>query len=90
MKKLSKKQGFSVIGILVVVVSVALIGFVGYLFYNNYIVKDQNPVASGVPTAPEIVNAVDLDSAKTILDNINLDTDIDTDLTQLESELNNF
>jgi hypothetical protein len=94
MKNSAKKQGFSIISILIIVVVVVLAGFIGYLFYDNYIVgsqiKDQSPTASGIPVAPEVVDTADLDNAGSVLDSINLDADIDTDLDQLEAELDSF
>jgi len=92
MKSLFKKQGFSIIELLVIIIVVGLIGVVGYFFYGNFIsnnqVKEQSPVASGVPVAPAITTTANLDEAEVVLNGINLDDN--TDELQIDSELSNF
>lgn len=76
----SKNKGFAVVEILIVVAVIALIGFLGWTFYNKQLVGDTpstvNTSAEGV--MPEVSNDADLQSAENALEGIDIDSAVDT------------
>jgi Tfp pilus assembly protein PilE len=96
--KVSKKNGFSIIELIIIIVVVVLIGVLGYVVYDNFIVKnddaasnikEQSPVASDVnETVPAIESVSDLTEAKSALNKI--DTSSSSDSAEIDSQLSGF
>lgn len=92
MKFTSKRTGFSVVELLVIVLVVAAVVFVlamSKTSRNNKMVSDSSkstPV-SDVATAPTISSASDLDIAKNALDSTDPSSSNNTDVNQLDQQL---
>jgi prepilin-type N-terminal cleavage/methylation domain-containing protein len=96
------RKGFSLFEIVAVLAVVSLIGFLGYVAYTRFQgqVANNKPATQQVATpnkvdditvesAPVIKQTTDLDSAKTTLDSINLDSSTeDGQLDKLAKEMN--
>jgi len=80
------QKGFNWVVFLMALTTVAVIGATGYLAYN-LITSSNLAIANDVPDAIEIVDKDDLDEASAVLDKITFDN---TDLTNLEEQLNNL
>jgi Tfp pilus assembly protein PilV len=96
MKRLHKESGFALVEIVLVVIVLALIGFVGYVFVNNQMHGTaskntaQTTTASAAETAPVINTTSDLDKAQATLDANDPSTSTSSDSSQLDSDLSNF
>ena len=98
MRNHKKQSGFSIVEVAIAVAVVGLMGYVGYTAYSR--MKDnstsndsaqvikQNPIASDVPSAPEIKSTTDLVTAEKTLDGTSVDSTGDT--TQLDADLATF
>lgn len=95
-----QQRGFSAVELIFVVIVIALIGFLGYTFYENLPNDDggkatsdttsQQPTVSDVETAPAISSPDDLDDALETLDETDvLDTN-SADMEQLDSQALDF
>lgn len=85
-KPVKMQKGFNWVVFLMALTTVAVIGATGYLAYN-LITSSNLAIANDVPDAVEIVDKNDLDEASAVLDKITFDN---TDLTNLEEQLNNL
>lgn len=91
-------KGFAHFELLIVVISVLVIGFVGYRIVKvrqtaqvptNTSTVANNP-SQGEPTsAPEIKSTADLTTASTEVDKLNPDSDV-TEVSKLETDVNNL
>jgi hypothetical protein len=88
------QNGFALIEGILIVVVLAIVGFVGYQAYSHLIAQNSpkaTSVASGTPSpsaAPvTIQKKADLANAATALDSVSLD---DSDSSQLDSISNSF
>lgn len=101
--KLRKLQaGFSAFELVIVIAAVGIIALIGYNVYQRQkpdttttsslsSTSDQPQAAAiNVPAAPTVKTASDLDKASATLDQINVDSDANSDLSQLNSELAAF
>lgn len=89
MKLLSSSRGFSIIEVVGVIGVVAVIGLVGFNVYARNQGKTDTATSSqqsGNGGAPEIKSSEDLTKADKALD----DTNLDTDTSQLDSQLGAF
>lgn len=93
---MNKRNGFSIIEGIIIVVIVAIIVSLGLVFYNNYIAKkdtattqQESQTADADQTEPtQISSSSDLDTAATQLDQLDIeDTD---DVSTLDSETEAF
>lgn len=88
--KTKNSQGFSVVEILLVVVIVAVLGFVGWRVWDTQFNKPATDTAqTNTVEAPAVEKASDLDEAAKAVDDINLDSS-DAELTELEKELDSL
>jgi len=93
------QSGFAPVETFLIVVILAMISFTGYkvLSYKNSTDKTNKslsgasslPAAKTIPSAPSIVNASDLNTAESTLNQVNPD-DNAAQLTQLNSQLSTF
>lgn len=90
-------RGFSAVEVLLVIVIVAVIGFIGYTVAQNTIFKKDAAIdninmsekATDVPAAPEINTDSDLLEVTETLDSIDLNSD-SGDIEAIESQLSEF
>lgn len=80
-------KGFSIVEILLVFAVLAVIGTVGYLFFNNVIAPKVSNDASVSVEPVKVNNAKDLETVNTELEKISVD---DSELNQLDSAINSF
>jgi prepilin-type N-terminal cleavage/methylation domain-containing protein len=87
-----KQSGFSVIEIVIGVAVLAIIGFLGYSFYTNSQKSGQDSASqSSVSSSTETIESTaDLDKAATTMDDINIDSENDASLTEIDKELAEF
>lgn len=100
MKFRANQTGFSIVELVIVLVVVAIIGALGYVYYNGQLSKTasndsgqastESTTASDVKSAPQINSAADLNSAETVLDQTDPGSSSNTDTGQLDAELANF
>ena len=85
-------RGFSIVGIVTIVVGICLVGLIGYTIVNRLSIADgnQSPTASDVQMAPSISSAADLDSVGKMLDGIDVEAANKADVEQLDTELGAF
>jgi prepilin-type N-terminal cleavage/methylation domain-containing protein len=84
---MARRNGFSAVEVVLVLVVVLIIGAVGYLAYNNLVLKPTDTVST--TSGPvKIETASDLDGADTALDNVSVDDDSDS--SQLDSAADSF
>ncbi len=89
-----KKNGFSVIELIIVVATVVLLGAVGYVVYDKFYGQTATETAKSVsaedlPVAPEIETVADLGEAIQTIDSVDLDSS-DSILSDLQAELDKF
>ena len=93
------QKGFSIVEIVIGLAVVGLIGFLGYVAYNNMQsakvangtpVSVQSPVANDVKTAAPINSVSGLDTALSTLDQTDTSGSNSTDAGQLDSEVSTF
>lgn len=90
-----RQSGFATLELILVAVVVALIGYVGFKYYQ----QRQKPaptaattpaaITAATPTAPQINSTSDLDKASAALDQTNVDAS-SSDSSQLSSQTSNF
>jgi len=80
------QKGFNWAVFLMALTTIAVIVATGYLAYN-LITSSNLAIANDVPDAVEIVDKSDLDDTSAVLDKITFNN---TDLTNLEEQLNNL
>lgn len=87
-----KQSGFSVIEIVIGVAVLAIIGFLGYSFYSNSQKSNQDDASqSSVSSSTETIESTaDLDKAATTIDDIDIDSENDATLTEIDKELAEF
>lgn len=99
MKLRTNQSGFSIVEVIVVIVALAVIGLLGYTFYNSQVGKpassdqassSQSASANDVKTAPEITDTAGLDQAAATLDQTDPSGGSNDDTSQLDAELANF
>lgn len=102
MKSRANQTGFSAVELVIVFVVLAVLGFVGYTVYSRQQDKktttnntsqqtnDEPAIANDVPSAPEVNSASDLDKAASTLDQTDLNTSNDADVSKLDGELSAF
>lgn len=90
------QSGIVVLELLLILLGLALIGFVGYRVYDARKAADKQfdqSTSQSVPVedsnTPEIKNATDLNEAEQSLNQINPD-DSDSDASQLDSQIDSF
>lgn len=84
-----RTQGFSVVEILLVIVVLAIIGLLGYMFLTRSQMAATNHSDTSEVAAPEIKQTADLDTAQSVVDSTDPDTALD-DLDQLDKEAESF
>ncbi|MDN5275491.1 MAG: hypothetical protein JWN33_140 [Candidatus Saccharibacteria bacterium] len=88
------QRGFTIVEAVIIIAIIGVIGLVGYVAYNTFQKQAANEsssqvsTASDVPEAPTIESKSGLDAASATIDDINLDDE--SDLSQLDSELDTF
>lgn len=84
-----RKDGFSIIEILLIIVVLFIVGGVGYMAYNNLGQKTASNVTQNQPTASPVVVKYkkDLDTVDKQLDDLQLD---DSETNQLDSSADSF
>ena len=100
MKAHNSQSGFSIAEVGLVVIIIAIIGFLGYTFYSSQMDKtasndnsqtsSEPAIASDVTTAPAISSVADLDLAQATLDQTDPGGSNSSDTSQLDAELGNF
>jgi len=100
MKLRTNQAGFSIVELVIVLVVVAIIGALGYVYYNGQMNKatsndsgqasNESATASDIKSAPAINSVADLSSAETVLDQTDPSGSSNTDTGQLDAELANF
>lgn len=94
MKNISK-SGFTAVEVVLVVIVLAIIGLLGYTFYNTMTGEqkvtessNQDAAADDVAEAPAISSADDLDAALQTLDDTDIEGSSDRDASQLDESSN--
>ena len=104
MSRMNRQSGFSHIALVLVVLVFGAIGAIGYTLYANPKVPDANQgqgsvkrtdprtteATLGVPAAPQIKTASDLDRAMTVLNEVDPGSQSQADSTQLNGQLSAF
>lgn len=92
MRASHKQSGFSAIEVVIVVAVVAIIGYLGYSFYTGYQAKSAASTASTADAVvvPEITTTAGLDDASTTMDQAAADSNTNTELSELDTELSSF
>ncbi len=91
-----KQAGFSIIEVLVVVIMLSIGGVVGWKFYelqknqSNLASSSQTTDSRSAETIPPINSLADLNIASKTIDEIDVDQENDTDLSQLDADLEEF
>lgn len=88
MSTAARKRGFSVIELTIAIVTLGLLGYLGYVFLTRPSISTQNPVATDVESSPQIKSTADLKNAEKVLDSADLDQAGDSSL--LSSNLSSF
>jgi len=84
---MKNRKGFTIIEIVLVIVILATVGALGFIFLT----KSNQKTTSTVPaTVTDIKAASDIDTVTSQLNSINLDTDSSSELDSLTSQLNSF
>jgi prepilin-type N-terminal cleavage/methylation domain-containing protein len=83
----SHQRGFSVVEIIIVVVVLGLIGFIGWRLYDSTKNKSTDMTQTDETSlrAPEVKNNEDLQKAEDFVNNIDLDTTLNT--SEIDSSL---
>lgn len=92
MKSRNNQAGFSIVELGLVVVLIAIIGFVAYRFYDsqaNQQTTEQSSTSNDVKPAPEINDSDDLNTAETTLDQTDPGSST-ADTNQLNGEVSTF
>jgi prepilin-type N-terminal cleavage/methylation domain-containing protein len=92
---LSKKQsGFSAVEIIIVAAVVAIVGYLGYSFYTSYQDKQSKAAESATTDdttrAPEITTTTGLDEASATIDQADVESSNNDDLSELEKEMSDL
>ena len=99
MKTRKGSLGFTAVEGILIVVILALIGFVGYKVYSTRSSTDKitsetttgSQQSAGPSLVPGVINSVsDLDKAQQALDNSDTSSQDNSDTAQLDSQLSNF
>lgn len=78
----------AIIAVSVILVSAASIGLYGVYSQDKITLDSKSAIADDVPVAPEVTTTEDLAEVETALSQIDLDDE--SDLTELDNELNAF
>lgn len=92
MKNTKLESGIAIIEIIIILLVIGVGAAVGILGMNAWNAKyntQESSVATNVPDAPSISNTSDLNSANSVIDSINLDSQ-DADISTLDSQLSAF
>lgn len=90
------QRGSVIFQLIILVAGVALVGYFGYAAYSTHKARSAQTAASssgpgiatGVPSAPEIVGQAGLDQAAAVLNQVDPNTSNTYDSSQLSSQLN--
>ncbi|MFZ2544568.1 MAG: hypothetical protein WAW80_01185 [Candidatus Saccharimonadales bacterium] len=90
-----KKTGFTIVEVVIVIVTLFVIGAVGYLAYTNIFTKNDTISSTTVTTSPQVSKAPDttvtapsdLDKVTGQLDDLSID---DNDASDFESSTTDF
>lgn len=88
-----RQSQLSAVKITLIVVAVALIGFLAYALYVSYRSQGNQPVsteASDVQAAPEITAPSDLEKAEKSIESAELESSNADDLENIEKDLSEF
>lgn len=85
-----KKSGFSIVELLIILVVFCVMGWLGYMLFvgRDADTSSLSNIATDVQEAPAVTSASDLGKAEEVLNEADIDQN--DDLTQLESELDQF
>jgi Tfp pilus assembly major pilin PilA len=84
---MKKRDGFTVVEVVMVVVGVVIIVGVGWLAYSNVLAPKASDLNTSDATPVEVENKSDLDKVNTTLDQLSLD---DSDSNDLDKAVNSF
>lgn len=95
MRSRTQQSGFSAVEVLITLVVVAIIGYLGYTFYNGYQDKmaksaESANTVSDTADAPVVTTSEDLDKASTALDQTDVESGNNDDMSELDKEISNF
>jgi len=89
--KNEKKTNLTILTIIIaaiIIIAITSIGIYTYVSPETITLNSDSAIANDVPTTPEINTSEDLNEVEAIIDQISLDDE--TDLINLQNELDNF
>lgn len=79
---MSNRKGFTIVEVLLVVAVLAIIGLLGWTYYNKFFGSDTNSQGSSETTSsvtmPEVQSSSDLQKAADAVNAIDVDASVDT------------